>query len=71
MTAPTENRQNEHAARRPGEAPANRRTPPRIVAFVLLCAASLALAGGYAWWSAARRASFIREVSLPPIGSLA
>ncbi len=71
MTAPTEDRRNEHAARRAGEAPANRRTPPRVVAFVLLCAASLALAGGYAWWSAARRASFVRDVSLPPIGSLA
>ena len=70
MTAPTEDRQNEHAARGRGEAPANRRTP-RIVAFVLLCAASLALADGYAWWSTARRASFVREVSLPPIGSLA
>ena len=71
MTAPTEDRQNGHSASRAGETPANRRTPPRIVAFVLLCAASVALAGGYAWWSAARRASFVRQVSLPPIGSLA
>ena len=71
MTAPTEDRQNGHSASRAGETPANRRTPPRIVAFVLLCAASVTLAGGYAWWSAARRASFVREVSLPPIGSLA
>ena len=71
MTAPTDDRQNGLAPRTPGEAPANRRTAPRIVAFVLLCAASLALAGGYAWWSAARRASFVRPVSLPPIGSLA
>ena len=71
MTAPTEDRQNAHAARRAGEAPANRRIPPRIAAFVLLCAASVALAGGYAWWSAGRRASFVRDVSLPPIGSLA
>ena len=70
MTAPTD-RENGHAARRAGDAPANRRTPPRIVAFVILCAASLALAGGYAWWSAARRAGFVRQVSLPPIGSLA
>ena len=50
---------------------ANRRAPHRTVAFVLLCAASVALAGGYAWWSTARRASFVREVFLPPIGSLA
>ena len=71
MTAPTEDRQHGHAARRPGGAPANRRTPPRVVAFALLCAASLALAVGYAWWSAARRASFVRDVSLPPIGNLA
>ena len=71
MTAPTGDRRNGHAARRPGEAPANRRTPPRVVAFALLCAASLALAVGYAWWSAARQASFVRDVSLPPIDSLA
>ena len=71
MTARPEDRRNGHAARRAGEAPANRRTSPRVVAFVLLCAASLALAGGYAWWSAVRRASFVRQVSLPPIGSLA
>ena len=71
MTAPTDDRQSARAARPAGEAPANRRTPPRIAAFVLLCAASVALAGGYAWWSTARRASFVREVSLPPIGSLA
>ncbi len=71
MTTPTEHQPNQHAARRAGEAETNRRPPPRVVAFVLLCAASLALAGGYAWWSVARRASFVREVSLPQIGSLA
>lgn len=71
MTDPTEDRQNEHAARRPGEAPANRRAPRRAAAFVLLCAAAVALAGGYARWSAARRASFVRDVSLPPIRTLA
>ena len=72
MTAPTEDRRNGHATRRPaGGARGNRRPPPRVAAFVLLCAASLVLAVGYAWWSAARRASFVREVSLPPIGSLA
>ena len=71
MTAPTDDRRNGHAARRPVEAPANRRTPPRVVAFALLCAASLALAVGYAWWSAARQAEFVRHVSLPPIDSLA
>ena len=71
MTAPTDDRGNGHAARRPGETPTNRRTPPRVVAFALLCAASLALAVGYAWWSAARQASFVRDVSLPPIDSLA
>ena len=70
MTVPTEDRRNGHSARGPGVAPASR-TPPRVVAFVLLCAASLSLAGGYAWWSTARRASFVREVSLPPIDSLA
>ena len=51
--------------------PATRRAPGRVVAFVLLCAVALALAGGYAWWSAARRASFVQDVSLPPIDSLA
>ena len=71
MTAPSTDRQHGHAARRPGEAPANRRMPPRVAAFALLCAVSLGLAVGYAWWSAARRASFVRDVSLPPIGSLA
>ena len=71
MTAPAEDPQNGHAADRPGDAMANRRVPHRTVAFALLCAASLALAGGYAWWSTAHRASFVREVSLPPIGSLA
>ena len=72
MTAPTEDRRNGHASRRPrGEARGNRRPRRRIVAFVLLCAASLALTVGYAWWSAARRASFVQQVSLPPIGSLA
>ena len=71
MMVPTEDRRNGHSsARGPGVAPANR-TPPRVVAFVLLCAASLSLAGGYAWWSTARRAGFVREVSLPPIDSLA
>ena len=71
MTASTDDRRSAHPARRAGEAPANRRTPPRTAAFVLLSAACVALAGGYAWWSTARRASFVREVSLPPIGSLA
>ena len=72
MTAPTEDRHTGHATRRPGGGgPGNRRFPSRIAAFMLLCAASLALAVGYAWWSAARRASFVRQVSLPPIGSLA
>ena len=71
MTAPNDDRRNGHAARRPGEAPANRRTPPRVVAFALLCTASLTLAVGYAWWSAARQANFVRDVSLPPIDSLA
>ena len=72
VKAPTEDRHNGHATRRPGgKAPGNRRHTPRIAAFVLLCAASLVLAVGYAWWSAARRASFVRQVSLPPIGSLA
>ena len=70
MTAPTGDRRQEHAARRPGQAPANRRTPSRVTAFALLCAVSLGLAVGYAWWSTARRASFVRNVSLPPIGSL-
>ena len=72
MTAPTEDRHNRPATRRPGgKARGNRRPALRIAAFVLLCAASLALAVGYASWSAARRASFVRQVSLPPIGSLA
>ena len=71
MTTPTDDRQSARAARRAGEAPANRRTSPRIAAFVLLCAAAVTLAGGYAWWSTARRASYVRQASLPPIGSLA
>ena len=71
MTAPAEDPRNGHAADRPGDAMANRRVPHRAGAFALLCAASLAFAGGYAWWSTAHRASFVREVSLPPIGSLA
>ena len=71
MTAPTENRRNGHASRRTGEAATHWRPQPRLVAFVLLCAASVTLAGGYAWWSQARRASYFREASLPPIGSLA
>ena len=71
MTPPSDDRRNEHAAHRAPEAPGTRRTPRPIVAFVLLCVASLALAVGYAWWSAARRASFVRDVSLPPIASLA
>ena len=48
-----------------------RRPTRRVIAFVLLCAACLALAAGYGWRSAARRASLFRDVSLPPIGSLA
>ena len=71
MAAPAGDRRNGHAARRAREAAANRRTPTRVAAFALLCAASLGLAAGYAWWSAARRASFVQDVSLPPIGSLA
>ncbi len=67
----TEDGQDAREGRPPDAAPARRRRPPRVVAFVLLCAASLALAAGYAWWSAARRASFVQQVSLPPIGSLA
>ena len=71
MTAPAEDPRHGHPADRPGNAMAHRRAPHRTVAFALLCAASLALAGGYAWWSTARRASLVREVSLPQIGSLA
>ena len=71
MTAATGHRRDELAARGRSDPAAKRRMPSRIVAFALLCAASLALAGGYAWWSTARRASFVREVSLPPIDSLA
>ena len=67
----TEDLQGEHAAPQPPEVAATRRSPGRVVAFVLLCAASLALAGGYAWWSAARRASFVQDVSLPSIDGLA
>ena len=48
-----------------------RRPTRRGVAFVLLCAACLALAGGYAWRATVRRASFVRDVALSPIGSLA
>ena len=43
----------------------------RVIAFILLCVAAVALAAGYAWWSTARRASFVQDVTLPPIGSLA
>ena len=62
MTTPTEARPNERTTHR---------APRRVVIFVLVCVASLALAAGYAWRSAARRASFVQDVSLPPIGSLA
>ena len=72
MTAPIEDRPGERSRpARPAETSGTGRAPRRVVAFALLCAASLALAGGYAWWSTARRASFVQDASLPSIGSLA
>lgn len=71
MTAPTEDRPDVPAAERPHEEMGERGAPRRFVAFALLCAAALALAGSYAWRSAARRASFVQDVSLSSIGSLA
>ena len=70
MTAPTEDLPGRPAGRRLRAAPEGS-TSGRVVAFVLLCVASVALAAGYAWWSTARRASSVQNVSLPPIGSLA
>ena len=70
MTPPTD-RQKEHAASGPPAPPGTRGTSRRAGAFVLLCVAALALAVGYAWWSAARRAGFVQDASLAPISSLA
>ena len=71
MTAPTEDRSGRPAAGRPTRTAREGSASGRVVAFFLLCVASLALAAGYTWWSTARRASFVQDVSLPPIGSLA
>ena len=71
MTAPTEDRSGRPAAGRPTRTAREGSASSRVIAFVLLCVASLALAAGYAWWSTARRASFVQDVALPPIGSLA
>ena len=71
MTAPTEDRSSRPAAGRPTRTAREGSASGRVVAFILLCVASLALAAGYAWWSTARRASFVQDVTLPPIGSLA
>ena len=70
MTAPTEDRSGRPEGRRTRTARQGNASG-RVVAFILLCVASLALAAGYAWWSTARRASFVQDVALPPIGSLA
>ena len=70
MTPPTD-RQKDRAASGPPPPPGTRGAPRRAVAFVLLCVAALTLAVGYAWWSAARRASFVQDASLAPITSLA
>lgn len=71
MTAPTEDRSGRPAAGRPTRTAREGSASGRVVAFFLLCVASLALAAGYAWWSTAHRASFVQDVALPPIGSLA
>ena len=68
---PQPDRGNDRAEPGATDAPATGGAPRRIVAFVLLCVASLALAVGYGWWSAARRASLVRDVSLAPITNLA
>ena len=70
MSAPTEDLPGGPAGRRTRTAREGSASG-RVVAFLLLCVASLALAAGYAWWSTARRASFVQDVTLPPIGSLA
>ena len=70
MTPPTD-RQKEGVPAGPPQPPGTRGASRRAVAFVLLCVAALALAVGYAWWSAARRAGFVQDASLAPISSLA
>ena len=70
MTASTEDQPGRPLARRTRTARVGNASS-RVIAFFLLCVAAVALAAGYAWWSTARRASFVQDVTLPPIGSLA